>query len=183
MASENSYPWFRTVEGDELEQGDILENCPVFLPPEDLALTAEDKLKDAQFRWNDQDLIVMSQSCDIAKGQDKVREILLCAVWKRSELTGHLGTDHGMEDARKGRMPAVHLLAASHLPGFEREISVVDFRRIYTLPIEFVRKRASTTKRLRLLPPYREHLSQSFARFFMRVGLPIDIPPFTKKTN
>jgi hypothetical protein len=24
---------------------------------------------------------------------------------------------------------------------------------------------------LRLLPPYREHLSQAFARFFMRVGL------------
>jgi hypothetical protein len=29
-----------------------------------------------------------------------------------------------------------------------------------------------------LLPPYREHLSQAFARFFMRVGLPVDIPPF-----
>jgi len=33
-------------------------------------------------------------------------------------------------------------------------------------------------QRLRLLPPYREHLSQAFARFFMRVGLPSDIPPF-----
>jgi hypothetical protein len=30
--------------------------------------------------------------------------------------------------------------------------------------------------RLRLLPPYREHLSQAFARYFMRVGLPQDIP-------
>jgi len=29
--------------------------------------------------------------------------------------------------------------------------------------------------RLRLRPPYREHLSQAFARFFMRVGLPTDI--------
>ena len=29
--------------------------------------------------------------------------------------------------------------------------------------------------RLRLLPPYREHLSQAFARYFMRVGLPVDI--------
>jgi hypothetical protein len=47
-----------------------------------------------------------------------------------------------------------------------------------------VRSRAKAAKRLRLLPPYREHLSQSFARFFMRVGLPIDIPPFTgKKRN
>lgn len=30
-------------------------------------------------------------------------------------------------------------------------------------------------KRIRLLPPYREHLSQAFARYFMRVGLPQDI--------
>lgn len=30
-------------------------------------------------------------------------------------------------------------------------------------------------KRLRLCPPYREHLSQAFARYFMRVGLPINI--------
>jgi len=32
--------------------------------------------------------------------------------------------------------------------------------------------------RLRLLPPDREHLAQAFARFFMRAGLPIDIPEF-----
>ncbi|MBD5492017.1 MAG: hypothetical protein HDR16_07880 [Lachnospiraceae bacterium] len=30
-------------------------------------------------------------------------------------------------------------------------------------------------KRLRLCPPYREHLSQAFARYFMRVGLPVNI--------
>jgi hypothetical protein len=28
------------------------------------------------------------------------------------------------------------------------------------------------------MPPYREHLSQAFARYFMRVGLPSDIPSF-----
>jgi hypothetical protein len=33
-------------------------------------------------------------------------------------------------------------------------------------------------KRLRLLPPYREHLSQAFARFFMRIGLPVHIDLF-----
>jgi len=32
-----------------------------------------------------------------------------------------------------------------------------------------------TGKRLRLCPPYREHLAQAFARFFMRVGLPQDV--------
>lgn len=37
---------------------------------------------------------------------------------------------------------------------------------------------AQQNSRLRLLPPYREHLAQAFARSFMRVGLPIDIPAF-----
>jgi hypothetical protein len=180
MVTEIQYQWFGIVEGDELEQGDILDGCPIFLPPEDLALKAADKLTDAQFQWNDRDLIVMSQSCDLTKGREKVQEILLCAVWKRSELTGDLGKAEGMENARKGRLPMIHVLASSNLAGFEREVRVVDFRQIYTLPITFVRKRAIMAKRLRLLPPYREHLSQSFARFFMRVGLPIDIPPFNK---
>ena len=31
-----------------------------------------------------------------------------------------------------------------------------------------------------IIPPIREHLSQAFARFFMRVGLPFNIPPFKK---
>ena len=65
MATVIQYPWFSIVSGDELEQGDILENCPVFLPPEDLTLKADAKLSDAKFRWNDRDLIIMSQSCDI----------------------------------------------------------------------------------------------------------------------
>jgi len=31
---------------------------------------------------------------------------------------------------------------------------------------------------LRMLSPYREHLAQGFARYFMRVGLPHDAKAF-----
>jgi hypothetical protein len=177
------YPWFGVVDGDDLEQGDIVDSCPVFLPPNDLVVSAQAKPSSAAFIWKEQDLIVMSQSCDLEKCREKVDDILFCAVWKRSELTGddHLAKNEGMEDARKGRLPGFHVLAASTVSGFEREVRVVDFRRVYSLPVAFVRNRAKMAKRLRLLPPYREHLSQSFARFFMRVGLPVDIPPFTGK--
>jgi len=65
------------------------------------------------------------------------------------------------------------------LEGFEADFQVVDFRNVYGVPLDFLvdlsRRRE---KRLRLLPPYREHLSQAFARFFMRVGLPVDIDLF-----
>ena len=36
---------------------------------------------------------------------------------------------------------------------------------------------------LTLLSPYKEHLAQAFARFFMRVGLPADIPKFSKRVK
>jgi hypothetical protein len=74
------------------------------------------------------------------------------------------------------------MLAASEVPELVRGIRIVDFYNIYSLPFEFVKRFAEARgKRLRLLPPYREHLSQAFARFVMRVGLPVDIPKFTKQ--
>lgn len=177
MASD-AYPWYSAVSGEELEQGDIFENCPIFLPPDDLAV--EDATV-ATFRCETRDVIVMSQSCDLVKEREKVPEILLCPVWYRSELKdGHLSTDKGMEDARRGNLPGYHVLAACDLPRLKREVRVVDFRRVYSLPIGFLRQRGKNIgTRLRLMPPYREHLSQAFARFFMRVGLPVDIPPFS----
>ena len=169
------FAWYDIVDGRDLEQGDILESCPIYLPAESDAGTG--RLK---FRWEERDVIVLSQSCDLVEGREKVTDVLLASVWKRSELTeGYLASPKGMEDARRGNLPGVHMLAACEMMGMEAEVRIVDFRRICTLPITHLRDQILTKrKRLRLLPPYREHLSQSFARFFMRVGLPVDIPAF-----
>ena len=71
---------------------------------------------------------------------------------------------------------AYHLLDKCDVPSFNRGYRVVELRRVFALPIDFVRDYATNAgQRLRLMPPYREQLSQSFARFFMRVGLPVDI--------
>jgi len=71
------------------------------------------------------------------------------------------------------------MLNACSVSGFESPIRVVSFRQVFGLLMEFVNEQARQhISRLRLLPPYREHLAQSFARFIMRVGLPEDIPPF-----
>ncbi len=171
------YPWYDTVEGDDLEQGDILESCPVFIPPSGLTSGA---LLDATFEWEERNVIVLSQTCDMVKGREKLTEVLLCPVWGRSELTrGYLSTARGMEDARRGNLPAFHVIAACSNPGIEREVRVVEFSRVFSLPIDFVRAHARRMgDRARLLPPYREHLAQGFARFFMRIGLPVDIPAF-----
>ncbi len=60
--------------------------------------------------------------------------------------------------------------------------SVVDFHRLFTLPKAFVtRFAAGSGLRLRLRSPYREHLAQAFARYFMRVGLPHDAKAFEQE--
>ena len=56
----------------------------------------------------------------------------------------------------------------------EQELRVVDFHDLFTVPRSFLEglSHRRVRARLRLMPPYREHLSQAFARYFMRVGLP-----------
>ena len=173
------YPWFSLVEGDHIAQGDILEGCPVFSPPKELAEHDLESNATIPFHCVSPDVIVMSQSCDLEKGREAVGEVLFCRVWTPADFrVGIFSKANDWENARKGRMPRFHILPGCELPGNQREARVVDFRRVYSLPLDFVRTRAAAAPRIRLMPPYREHLSQAFARFFMRVGLPSDIPPF-----
>jgi hypothetical protein len=175
-----NYPWYHVIEDDEIRQGDIFEKCHIFIPPGDLA-DAPFPEEAITFDWEERDLIVMSQTCDMVKGRENVAEVVLCAVWNRSELTdGRLASDEGMEELRKGRRPRHHLLNKLSFTDFNREFRIVDFARIYSLPLTYLRRKAASQKRIRLLPPFCEHLSQSFARFFMRVGLPTDIPSFKR---
>lgn len=179
------FPWYDLVEGDELEQGDILELCPIF------SITSPFSYEDylapnfkAEFDNWEEDVIVMTQSCDLVKDHPKVDSVLLCPLRDLEKLAQQLEFAKqlkGKEDVRRGNVPGYHMLHASILQSFERPIRVVIFNRIYSLPLIFLRSLAQARgKRLRLLPPYREHLGQSFARYFMRVGLPVDIPPFKK---
>ena len=93
-----NYPLYQTLRGPDLEQGDILESCPVFLPPTDLPPPEENMLfLDEELR----DVIVITQSCDLVAGREKVSEVLLCAIWNRAQLRPphYLAAAKGMEEA------------------------------------------------------------------------------------
>jgi len=170
------YPWYAGVIGNEVEQGDILENCPIFMASD--TASPRDQVE-AIFDWEQRDVIVLSPSSDMVKGRERSTEVLLAAVWKISDIKeGYLATARGLEEARRGNLPAFHVLAASTVAGYEAEVRVVDFRRISTLAIGFFRKRVAQGPRLRLLPPYREHMVHAFARFISRPSLPVEITPF-----
>jgi len=155
-------------------QGDFIKNCPIITPPENLTGDTIDAT------ISEYDVIIMTQSCDLS--HDKIELVLVCPyysidIW--GEAKDFFKTDKGKEALRRGYLPAYHLLNKCDIPQFDMNYNIVDFRSVFAIPFKsLVSHTKKYKKRLRLLPPYREHLSQSFARFFMRVGLPSDIKPF-----
>src|SRR5439155_26847802 len=96
-----------------------------------------------------------------------------------SNFDARYGKASTWEEIRKGRIEGLHMLASTEDPANNRRALVVDFRQIFSLPVTFLGSHAkSLGKRWRLQPPFLEHFSQAFARFFMRVGLPSAIPQF-----
>lgn len=168
------YPWYDVVDSKEnLLQGDFISECPVLIP----TFKISDELE-AQISFYN--IIVMSQSCDLV--EKKLDLVLVCPVWSLSEIekkyTFYKGKT-GKENLRRGNIPAYHLLNKFEIDDYIMDYQVVDFRNLYGVPFDFINNMArNIEKRIRLLPPYREHLSQAFARFFMRVGLPVNIPVF-----
>lgn len=171
------YPWYEVVSsGEELLQGDFIRECPILVPPGEMPeVGAQIDVEVVAYH-----VVVMSQSSDLK--QRKIDLVLVCPVWPLSafgEAKEFYRARKGKEQLRKGQAIGYHLLDKCRINGFETDFQVVDFRSVFSIPIDPVLELGKKSeKRLRLLPPYREHLSQAFARFFMRVGLPVPIPPF-----
>ena len=168
------YPWYEVVEDNGILQGDFIDSCPIVLPPKAV------ELRKVSADVIEYDVVVMSQSCDLE--QKKLELVLVCPIWPIKEFeekNPSYKSNKMKELLRNGYLPGYHLLNKCKINGFGTGYLVVDFRSVYSVPFNFLVDLAGRrVKRLRLLPPYREHLSQAFARFFMRVGLPVDIPPF-----
>jgi hypothetical protein len=175
--------WYELVLGDQLMQGDIIENCPVFRPPANLPWPLPAESDEFGFDVGVLDVIIMTQSCDLAPSQKSdMMLVILCPIWRLSEasrVNQFLASSYGKEECRRGHMSGYHMVAGCEHGDWSREVSIVSFREILSLPLAFIKKMASNLGlRPRMRSPYREHLAQAFARYFMRVGLPVDIPAF-----
>ncbi len=171
----SKYPWYEIVKNDELLlQGDFIDACPIIVPPDKIE---ENGVEVDVVNYN---VIVMSQSCDLA--QEKIDLVLVCPYFPLNEmekLNDFFKSKKGKETLRRGNLPGYHLLNKSKLKEFQTEYLIVDFHNVFSVHFDYLKGLArKRNNRLRLLSPYKEHLSQAFARFFMRVGLPVDIPPF-----
>lgn len=165
----NEYPWYGVTDGDDLQQGDLIFGCPF------------DQVDDkGQPRRKQFDIVVLSQSCDLVN--DKLEMVQVCPFWTLQELEQrmeYLRGKRGKEELRRGNLPGYHLLNRCALPEKQTDFLVIDFRAQFAVKFAHLKPLASNQKpRLRLLSPYREPLAQALARFYMRVGLPVDIPAF-----
>jgi hypothetical protein len=169
-------PFWSHGKFEALAQGDLLPGCYLPLLPDDLGPT-----KSVAIDLEQSDLIVVTQSCDLAN--QKAGLVALCPIYtlpQFEQVNPHFAKKGVWEDVRKGRREGYHLLASPTNPGVGREALVVNFREIHSLPVGYLKRHAATLgERWRLQSPFLEHFSQAFARFFMRVGLPSAIPPFT----
>lgn len=185
--------WFEVVKGRELGQGDVLLSCPVpFLPayyPPDVSSVSFDSPLTVQGELEVRNVVVLSQSCDLINR--KLSSVIVGPVSPLEELPDLMNNQALRSEAknfrsvcdyiREGHSPRFHLLDRCEIEGHERDYLVVDFCSVFTVPLGFLEAFADySSPRLRLVSPYTEHLSQAFARFVMRVGLPSPIPSFKK---
>jgi hypothetical protein len=181
-----SEPWYQVIAAQQpLSQGDLILDCPVLewkrsdpvsaLPLADRATLLRE------------DVVVMTQACDLE--HQKVHNVVLC---RNIPLTAYRKNDWEPWMAARGQAPsekswrrfcediaAGYVWNLSFLDRFEHpalgtEVRIVNFHTVFTVPRDFLETllRERGGERLRLCSPYREHLSQAFVRFFMRVGLP-----------
>ena len=189
-------PWYEVIEASTpLTQGDLIAECPLLrwnpiqefdpLSPDE-SKTLMDSIETIKI-----DAVVLTQACDLE--HNKVHNVVVCRhvplslyqkTWEDTmQKAGQNPTAKGWkrfcDDVAGGHVWNQSFLNRVSLTGEETDtdVRIVDFHEIFTVPRSFVESilRRRNKSRIRLLPPYREHLSQAFARFFMRVGLPAPI--------
>ncbi len=167
------------ISSRELRQGDIIRDCPVFKPPADFPWPLSKNEQSVDMVTETQDLVVLSQTCDLVPGQkNDMWLVVMCPLWSLEEVSkenAFLASGYGRETCKLGGMPGYYMLPTWDNKQISCPISVVSFREVWSLPLSLVARLAEELgPRIRLKSPYREHLAQAFGRYFMRVAVDYD---------
>ena len=185
--------WYENVPSDApLMQGDIIFKCCVPTWKREtieLSNKNEEETLKGLLKFIEVDVIVMTQACDLE--QNHVQDVTLCPhlplpeyrkSWEKFMTARNQGISarawaKQCDNLKDGFIWNQSLLNSSDIISPPLEHRVVEFYDVYTLPRIFLESLLKNRgdSRPRLIPPYREHLSQAFARFYMRVGLPTPI--------
>lgn len=170
--------WYKTLNSKSpLTQGDIFFKCPVITPEYKVLEDLKEEEPELKATVDEYDVIILSQSCDLEN--DKLKIVLVSPIFTLTEFAEFAPEFAGKkkkEKLRQGDFPPYHLLDKPNSKFFPNDYFVVDFHSVYGIPLPYLKELQTKQKRrLTLKSPYKEHLSQSFARYLMRVGLPSSI--------
>jgi len=162
-----SFKWYEVIENEkELQQGDILENWKLEVPQAEYGEIVEEFYT----------IILMTQTCDI---EDGISHLIFCPLWTKEQIAESDPTFNNpatIGNLLKGRLIGFYPINKCEVEPLKRPWRIVQFQRIIEIETDKVLSDNKIVEpRIRLLPPYRESLSQAFARFFMRVGLPVPV--------
>ena len=159
------------VSGPVLNQGDLLDGILVPILSADFPISNSDG--QTPLTVVTADVIVLTQSCDLEN--EKVPMVLVARYHTREQFEAknpNFSQKGKWTLVEQGRIEGLHILSS---PGAENKTKfiVVDFRDVFSLPIDYAAAHAEKAEhRHRLLSPYLEHFSQSFGHLFIRVALP-----------
>lgn len=185
--------WYEIVNANvDITQGDLIFQCPLIGWRRSVSKVKIDSIKKNLKSYADVisvDVVVLTQACDLI--HNKVQNVILCPhialsdfkkIWEedmraKNQNPSNKSWNACCNDICDGYVWNMSMINCLEKDYISMEVRLIDFREVYTLPKIFLESLLSERgeQRIRLLPPYREHLSQSFARFFMRVGLPSEV--------
>lgn len=161
---------YGTPTGPALEQGDILDGCPLAAVVDDPPGGAPPNAATTRAR-----VVILTQTCDLAQGK---APRVLAAVCHPAQLLidrGVLKPTAVRDQIRVGKVYGWYFLPADAAIGLPE--SLVDLRDLHTVPRAVLDGLVAAGRRVcRVLTPYREHLAQHFAVTYMRVALPDPYP-------
>ena len=192
-----NYEWYEPVQYDApVSQGDIILKCRV---PK---ITDKEGPPYFKLAGNIRDVIVMTQACDLAN--NKTDLITLCPLMPLSYvveglmkkgLSGDSLENFDYSKLTSKQIKSKNTIITNLKSGFYLDFHVINeyknelkplltlnyqavsLKETFTIPKKALEKQLLQNRgeRLTLLPPYREHLAQAYARNFFRIGLPIDL--------
>jgi hypothetical protein len=89
----DAFPWYESVEGEELQQGDLLNDCPA--PVHHTATEPSAEPLEVPV-WN---VIVMTQSCDLGSKRALPR-VMVCPVWDVAQFLETFKPDERKDRAK-----------------------------------------------------------------------------------
>ena len=176
--------WFESGDDNQIRQGEVLLEFTVALPETGAAEIPEGEIVDAEaatYRG-----IVLTHSCDLERrlqddgqtlSEPKVSSLVVAAMYLPDQLENHPRLGNCFKSStyllhvREGNTRNLCMLGGFESVDIAWEYAVVSFTELYQLPYESVAQLISEQgPRIRLRPPFREYLSQAFAKTFMEIG-------------